>query len=311
MSMEIFSQYLVNGLMLGMIYAIVAVGFSLFFGVLDVIQFAHGDILMLGAFAALATYLGLDAIGVDSPWAQLVIMLAISVLVIAVVGALVAKFLVLPLKNAPPLNTLLLTLMLGLVLRELIRLFYPDGSNSQPFPRLLPTETLHLGAFSIRADSAILLAAGFITILAVHLLITRTKLGLAIRAVAQDSDTARVMGIDFQWIVLLTFGLGSALAAIAGTMTGLYYSEINFNMGLLLGIIGFSAAVLGGLTNLYGATLGGFLFAALQTIGTIVLPLIGPGIASAYKDVFAFAVVIMLLAWKPSGLIAERSSERV
>lgn len=311
MSMEIFSQYLVNGLMLGMIYAIVAVGFSLFFGVLDVIQFAHGDILMLGAFAALATYLGLDAIGIASPWAQLIIMLAISVLVIAVVGALVAKFLVLPLKNAPPLNTLLLTLMLGLVLRELIRLFYPDGSNSQPFPRLLPTETLHLGAFSIRADSAILLAVGFITILAVHLLITRTKLGLAIRAVAQDSDTARVMGIDFQWIVLLTFGLGSALAAVAGTMTGLYYSEINFNMGLLLGIIGFSAAVLGGLTNLYGATLGGFLFAALQTIGTIVLPLIGSGIASAYKDVFAFAVVIMLLAWKPSGLIAERSSERV
>jgi branched-chain amino acid transport system permease protein len=247
---------------------------------MDVIQFAHGDVLMLGAFTALVTYLGLDAIGITNPWLQILIMLVVSMLLIAVVGALVAKYLILPLKDAPPLNTLLLTLMLGLVLRELVRLFYPDGSNSKPFPRLLPDHELHLGAFSIRA-------------------------------VAQDGETARVMGINFHWIVLLTFGLGSAMAAIGGIMNGLYYSEINFGVGLLLGIIGFSAAILGGLTNVYGAILGGFLFAALQTIGSVMLPLIGSGVPSSYKDVFAFAVVIMLLAWKPSGLIAERSSERV
>lgn len=311
MSMEVFSQYLVNGLMLGMIYAMVAVGFTLFFGVMDVIQFAHGDILMLGAFTALVTYLGLDKLGVANPWVQILIMVIISVLVIAVVGALVAKYLVLPLKNAPPLNTLLVTLMLGLVIRELVRLFYPDGSNSKPFPRLLPGHELQFGAFSIRADSAILLATGLITIVVLHYVITRSKLGLAIRAVAQDGETAQVMGINFHWIVLLTFGLGSAMAAIGGVMNGLYYSEINFGIGLLLGIIGFSAAILGGLTNVYGAILGGFLFAALQTLGAVVLPMLGTGVPSAYKDVFAFAVVIILLAWKPSGLIAERVSERV
>lgn len=311
MSIEIFSQYLVNGLMLGVMYAMVAVGFTLFFGVLDVINFSHGDVVMLGGFAGLTTWLGLEALNLVNPWLQIILMLIMSVLVTGAIGALVAKYLVLPLKDAPPLNTLLLTLMLGLVFRELIRLFYPDGSNSKPFPRLLPSGEWHLGGFFIRIDSAILLAAGLLTIVGLHYLINRTKLGLAIRAVAQDSETARVMGINFHWVVLLTFGIGSGVAAIAGVMNGLYYSEINFGVGLLLGVIGFAAAILGGLSNLYGAILGGFLFAALQTIGAVMLPMIGSGIPSAYRDVFAFGVVIVLLAWKPSGLIAERSSERV
>jgi branched-chain amino acid transport system permease protein len=145
----------------------------------------------------------------------------------------------------------------------------------------------------------------------VHLTITRTKLGLAIRAVAQDGETARVMGINFQRVVLITFGLGSALAAMAGVMNGLYYNEMNFGIGLLLGVIGFSAAILGGLGNFLGAILGGFLFAALQTFGAVALPMISPAVPSAYKDVFAFAMVILLMAWRPTGLIAERSSERV
>ena len=311
MSLDILSQYVMNALMLGMIYAMVAVGFTLFFGVLDVIQFSHGDVLMLGGFTALATYVGSGTVGVTNPWGLLALMLVASMAVTAAVGALVARFLVLPLKNAPPLNTLLVTLMFGLALREAVRLFYPNGSNPKPFPRLLPDNTLNLGALALRADSLILLAAGLATIVGVHLLITRTKLGLAIRAVAQDSDTARVMGINFQRVVLFTFGLGSALAAMAGVMNGLYYNEINFGIGLLLGVIGFSAAILGGLGNFYGAILGGFLFAALQTFGAVALPMIAPAIPSAYKDVFAFAMVILLMAWKPTGLIAERSSERV
>lgn len=311
MSIDIFGQYLINGLMLGMIYAMVAVGFTLFFGVMEAIQFAHGDVLMLGAFTALIAYLGLDAIGILNPWVQIFIMLACAIVVTATIGALVAKYLALPLKNAPSLNMLLVTLMLGLVIRESVRLFYPDGSNSKPFPRLLPDNILDMGVFSIRADNFILLITGLLSIVVLHLVITRTKLGLSIRAVAQDSETAQIMGINFQKIVLLTFGIGSAMAAIAGVMNGLYYSEINFGVGLLLGIIGFSAAILGGLTNVYGAILGGFLFAALQTIGAVVLPMISTSFPSAYKDVFAFAVVIILLAWKPSGLIAERSSERV
>jgi branched-chain amino acid transport system permease protein len=155
------------------------------------------------------------------------------------------------------------------------------------------------------------LLAGLVVIVGLHLLITRTRLGLAIRAVAQDGETARLMGIDFSAVVLLTFGLGSAIAALAGVMNGLYYNEINFNEGLLLGVIGFSAAILGGLGNVYGAILGGFLFAGLEVLGSAALPALVPDIPSAYKDVFAFAVVIILMAWKPTGLIAERMSERV
>lgn len=311
MDLGLLGQYLLNGLMLGMIYAMVAVGFTLFFGVLDVIKFSHGDVLMVGTFAGLATYLGLESVGIDSPWLQLLLVVLVSVSAMAVLGALIAKFLVLPLKDAPPLNTLLATLMLGSVLRESVRLFYPNGSNPKPFPRLLPTDEWSLGTLTLRVDNLILLAAGVAAIVGVHLLITRTKLGLAIRAVAQDGETARIMGINFEWIVLLTFGLGSGLAALAGVMNGLYYNETNFGIGLLLGVIGFSAAILGGLGNVYGAILGGFIFAGLQTLGSVALPAVLPSVPSAYKDVFAFTAVIVIMAWKPTGLIAEKSSERV
>jgi branched-chain amino acid transport system permease protein len=295
-----------NGAMLGVMYALVAVGFTLFFGVLDVIKFSHGDMLTVGAFTGFATYLALKAAHVASPWLQLAAVSLAATLALALLGAVIARTLVLPLRSAPALNTLLITLMLGTVLREGVRLLFPDGSNPKPFPALLPTKSFTFGLFTLRLDSLILLAAGLAMIVAVHLLINRTKLGLAIRAVAQDSETARTMGIDFTFVVLTTFAIGSALAAFAGVMNGLYYNEINFGMGLLLGVFGFSAAVVGGLGNIYGAILGGFLFAALQTIGAVALPF-----ASAYKDVFALAVIIAITTWRPTGLIAEKSSERV
>jgi branched-chain amino acid transport system permease protein len=310
MSFDIFLQYLLNGLMLGVIYAIVAVGFTLYFGVLDVIKFSHGDILMVGAFAGLTAYIGITGT-FDSPWLQILVLVLISLSVAAFLGAVIARYLILPLQKAPPINTLLVTLMLGLALREAVRLFYPNGSNPKPFPRLLPTDGIVLGDFTLRTDSLILLLTGIVSIVLVQRLITRSKIGLAIRAVAQDSETARIMGINFRQIVLITFMLGSALAALAGLMNGLYYNEINFSMGLLLGVIGFSAAVVGGLGNFYGAIVGGSLFSALQTIGAVLLPAIFPDIPSAYKDVFAFTVIIIIMGLKPTGLISEKSSERV
>ena len=305
------SQYIFNGLMLGVIYAMVAVGFTLFFGVLDVIKFSHGDVLMVGAFAGLTASIAMVKIGVDSPVLQLISVVVFAVAVTGLLGAGIAKFLILPLRHAPPLNMLLATLMLGTVIREAVRLFYPDGSNPKPFPALLPTAMVDLGGLSLRIDNLMLLASDLLAIAGVHLLITRTKLGLAIRAVAQDGETARLMGINFEAIVLITFALGSGLAALAGVMNGLYYNEVNFNVGLLLGVIGFAAAILGGLGNIYGAIIGGFLFAALQVIGSAMLPALIPNIPSSYKDVFAFGVVIIFMAWKPTGLIAEKSSERV
>lgn len=306
MDAGVLAQYVFNGVMLGVIYAMVAVGFTLFFGVLDVIQFAHGDVVMAGAFVGLATYVALHVLGVAAPAVVVFAVACAAGLGMALVGAVIARWLILPLRAAPAFNTLLVTLMLGSILRELVRLFYPNGSNPQPFPRLLPSASVNLGHFTLRLDTTILIIAGLVMIVAVNLVVRRTRLGLAIRAVAQDSETARVMGIDFERVVLVTFAIGSALAGFAGVVYGLYYNEVNFDIGLLLGVIGFSAAVVGGLGSIYGAILGGFLFAALQTVGWVALP-----VSSAYNNVFAFAVVIVLMTWKPTGLIAERASERV
>ncbi|HWQ38971.1 MAG TPA: branched-chain amino acid ABC transporter permease [Burkholderiales bacterium] len=305
MDLGFAGQYVLNGVVLGVIYAMVAVGFTLFFGVLDVIKFSHGDVVMAGAFTALAVFGGLQAMDAGHGVMAAMLLALSAMAAMALLGAAVAKFLIIPLKRAPSLNTLLITLMFGLALREAVRLFYPGGSNPKPFPRLLPTEALTWGNFTLRLDSVLLVGIGVGAIVAVHWLIRRTRLGLAIRAVAQDAETAQVMGIDFERVVVLTFALGSALAALAGVANGLYYNEVNFSMGLLLGVIGFSAAVVGGLGSLYGAIIGGFLFAALQTVGAIWFSV------PAYKDVFAFACIIALMAWKPTGLIAERSAERV
>jgi branched-chain amino acid transport system permease protein len=306
MNAGLVAQYVMNGLMLGMMYALVAVGFTLFFGVLDIIKFSHGDVLTVGAFAALATYIGVAAAGIASPALALLAMLIIATLAMAVLGMLIARYLVLPLRGAPAINTLLITLMLGTVLRESVRLFYPQGANPKPFPALLPNASVALGSFNLRLDNVMMLTAGVLVIVGVQFLLNRTKLGLAIRAVAQDEETARTMGVNFTAIVLITFAIGSALAAFAGIMNGLYYNEINFGIGLYLGVVGFAAAIIGGLGSIYGAIIGGFMFAALQTIGAVALPF-----ASAYKDVFAFAVVIAIMAWRPTGLIREKISERV
>ena len=304
--MDIALQYLINGLMLGVMYALVAVGFTLFFGVLDIIKFSHGDVLTVGVFTALATYIGLKHAQIGSPLFQLIAISFVAMMLMGLLGAVIARYLVLPLSSAPALNTLLITLMLGTVLREGVRLLFPDGSNPKPFPALLPTAALSWGHLRLRLDSMMLLLAGILMVIAIHLVINKTKLGLAIRAVAQDGETARSMGINFNFVVLTTFAIGSAVAAFAGVMNSLYYNEVNFSMGLLLGVFGFSAAVVGGLGNIYGAILGGFLFAGLQTIGAVALPF-----ASAYKDVFALAVIIAIMTWRPTGLIAEKASERV
>src|SRR3954471_6459539 len=192
MDIGLLAQFCMNGLMLGMMYALVAVGFTLFFGVLDVIKFSHGDVLTVGAFTALATYAALHTAGSNT--LEIIAMLVAAVLAMAFLGVLIALYLVLPLRTAPPLNTLLITLMLGTVLRESVRLFYPQGANPKPFPALLPKGSVDLGGFNLRLDNVLMLAAGAAAIIGLQFLLNRTKLGLAIRAVAQDEETARTMG---------------------------------------------------------------------------------------------------------------------
>lgn len=303
--MEVVGQHLLNGLMQGTIYGLVAMGFTLFFGVMNVIKFSHGDVLTFGAFGALVAAAGMQALHLGNA-AQLFGVFAAAIVVTALMGAAIAKFLVLPLRHSPALNLLLLTIMVGTVIRECLRLFFPNGSNPQRFPTLLPSGGFTIGKIFARYDGLILLGSGIALIALVHWIITRTRFGLAVRAVAEDEETARTMGVNFTRVVQATFALGSATAGFAGAIYGLYYSEINYSMGVLLAVIGFSAAVVGGLGNIWGAIIGGYLFAGLQTLAVATLPNL-----SEYKNVFAFLVVIMLITWRPTGVLSERGSERV
>jgi branched-chain amino acid transport system permease protein len=304
--LELLLQQAWNGVMLGVMYALVAVGFTLFFGVLNVIHFSHGDIYMLGAFVGLTVLAGLTAAGWGGPLLALPLTLAASILVTGAVGVLAERVCVKPLAGTSPLMTLLATLSLGLVIRESVLIFYPRGADPKPFPRLLPQGGVELGGVAIRYENLAILGIGLAAMVAVDLVINRTKMGAAIRAVAQEPEAAQMMGVNLDRTVDATFFLGSGLAAVAGILSGLYYSEIHFIMGVTGGVIGFSAAAIGGLGNVYGAIVGGLLFGVLQTTAAALIPR-----GSEFRDVVAFAVVMLFLVFKPSGLLGDKSVERV
>lgn len=303
---EVVLQQAFNGLMLGVMYALVAVGFTLFFGVLDVIHFSHGDIFMLGAFAGLSLTFLWAAVGLGHPAVALPLTFAGAVLVTGLVGVATERACVKPLAKAPPLMTLLATLSLGLVIREAVLIFYPRGADPKPFPSMLPGGGFDLGGVFVRYENLAILAIGGATMILVDRLITRTRMGAAIRAVAQDSEAAQMMGVDIDRTVDFTFFLGAALAAVAGILNGLYYSEIHFIMGIMGGVIGFSAAAIGGLGNIYGAILGGLLFGVLQTLAAAFIPR-----GSEFRDVVAFAVVMVFMVFRPRGILGEKVVERV
>lgn len=304
--LPVILQQLFNGLMLGVMYALIAVGFTLFFGVLNVIHFSHGDIYMLGAFAGLSLTFLWTALHLANPFLVLPLTFLGAMVITGVIGVLAERAFVKPLSAAPPLMTLLATLSLGLCLREAILIFYPRGADPKSFPTLLPQGLVEVGGVVLRYENLLILGIGFGVILGVDRLINGTRIGAAIRAVAQDAEAAQMMGVDLDRTVDFTFFLGSALAAVAGILNGLYYSEIMFTMGIMSGVIGFSAAAIGGLGNIYGAIVGGLLFGTLQTLAAAFIPR-----GSEFRDVVAFAVVMLFLVFKPTGILGEKAVERV
>src|SRR5437879_3741925 len=292
--------------MLGVMYALVAVGFTLFFGVLDVIHFSHGDLFMLGAFAGLTVLVGLKAAGLGGPLVALPLAFVAAILVTGLVGVLAERVCVKPLARSSPLMTLLATLSLGLVIREAVLIFYPRGADPKPFPQLLPQGGFEVAGVSVRYENLAILGIGVGAMLLVDLIINRTKMGAAIRAVAQDPEAAQMMGVNLDRTVDATFFLGSGLAAVAGILSGLYYSEIHFIMGITGGVIGFSAAAIGALGNVHRAIVGGLLFGVLQTTSAALIPR-----GSEFRDVVACAGVMLSLVFKPSGILGEKRVERV
>jgi branched-chain amino acid transport system permease protein len=305
--LDVLVQQSINGLMLGIMYSLVAVGFTLYFGVLDVINFAHGDFFMLGGFMALVLFSIAEAMGWAGNTFLVVIYLFVgSMLLTGLVGVVTERLCVKPVSKAPMLISLLVTLGLGIAIREAVRVLYPRGSDPKGFPTLLPQGSFNLGNIVIRYENIIIFGLGVVIIIVVSSLINRTRMGAAIRAVAQDGEAAMMMGVDLDRTVDITFLIGSAVAAMAGIMNGFYYGQTMFNVGAMMGVIGFSAAVIGGLGNVYGAIVGGILFGLLETFAAALLPF-----GAENKRVFAFLVVILFLVFRPTGILGEKIYERV
>ena len=304
-----FIQQIMNALLLGCNYALIAMGFSLFFGALNVVHFSHGDVCILGSFLLLVLYKVLVASGLLDflPWAgKILITILCAAFLTGLIGALFEKVVIKPFRHAPLLMVLVATVALGTIIRETLRIFYPQGSNPQIFPTLLPEGGFPLGGLTIRYDNLVIFLSTVALITAVFFFVQRTRIGMAIRAISQDIEGATMMGINLNTTVAVTFLLGSALGALAGILNGAYIGIIRFDMGLMGGIKGFSAAVVGGLGNIYGAIFGGLLLGFVETFASALVP----G-GTAYKDVFAFLVVIFFLVFKPSGILGEKVYEKV
>ena len=302
MSFEILFQFFINGLVLSFIYSLVAIGFTLYFGVIDIIKFSHGDFLMLSSFLFLAL---INFLFKDNGSIYYLSSLILTFFAMAIVGFLIAKYLIYPFRNSNKINSLLMTLMLGLFVREATRLIYPNGSNPQAFFNPIQNISFDFLGVYLRLDSLLIIIFGLVIFLSLYFFISKTKLGISIRAVSQDQVTASLMGINTKRIIYITFSLGAILACFAGISNAIYYSEVNFSVGLWLGVIGFTSAVVGGLGSIWGAIIGGFLFAFLQMFGAIFFQV------PAYKDVFAFFIIIIIMIIKPTGIIQESAVKRV
>ena len=302
-------QQCINALLLGCTYTLIAIGFNLFFGALNVVHFSHGDVCILGAFLILILYslvkfLGFLSVLPSFVFVPLVIILAM--IGTGFLGVFFERVVIKPFRYAPLLMVLVATVALGMVIRETVRLSFPHGSNPQIFPRILPTKSFHLGGVLLRLDSMIILGITLFLISLMFLFIKRSKIGSAIRAVSQDAEAAMMMGINIDRTVAATFLLGSALGAVAGILIGAYNNIIRFDMGLMGGVKGFSAATVGGLGNVYGAIVGGLILGFVETFAAALIPGGTP-----YTDVFAFLVVIFFLIFRPSGILGERVYEKV
>jgi len=308
--MDIFLQQLINGLVLGSVYALVALGYTMVYGILELINFAHGEITMMGAMVALSV---IGALALAAPGLPGVLVLGaglvVAIPVCVALGLLIERVAYRPLRHAPRLAPLITAIGVSIILQNVAMLIW--GKQYLPFPAILPQGRHTLYGVSITdVQIAILLLATAIMLLLI-LMVQKTRLGRAMRATAQSRQVASLMGVDVNRVIAATFAIGSALAAVAGVMVSAYYGLAHYYMGFLLGLKAFSAAVLGGIGNLGGAMLGGLLLGLIESFGAgYIGDLTGGFLGSNYQDVFAFFVLIAVLVFRPSGLLGVRVVER-
>jgi len=306
--MDILIQQIINGLVLGSIYALVALGYTMVYGIMGLINFAHGEVVMIGALVALGVIKLLANSGLPGVVVVL-IGLFVAALVCMAVGFTIERVAYRPLRKAPKLAPLITAIGVSIVLQNLAMLIW--GRNYHAFPPILPNgEHEILGATITSIQIAIVIIAA--TMMGgLMLLIHRSRLGRAMRATAENPAIAQLMGVNINQIISLTFVIGSALAAVAGVMVSANYSIAHYYMGFVLGLKAFTAAVLGGIGNLAGAMLGGILLGLIESLGAgYIGDLTGGFFGSNYQDVFAFLVLIGVLVFRPSGLVGEKVAER-
>lgn len=314
--MDAFIQQLLNGLLSGSLYALVALGYTMVYGILRIINFAHGDVLMIGALVGLSVIRVLQAAFPDMPPVLLLLVAAmIAMAFCAVLAVVIERVAYRRLRNAPRLAPLISGIGVSLLLQTVAMLVWTR--NPQMFPQLLPLAPIEVLAGDA-THAAVTNATALTTIgvalslmVGLLLLVERTRFGRAMRAVAENPQVASLMGINPNRIIVMTFAIGGALAALAGIMMASNYGSAHFYMGFLPGIKAFTAAVLGGIGNLKGAMLGGLLLGLFEALGTGYLGAATNGVfGSNYQDVFAFIVLIAVLVFRPQGLLGERLATR-
>ncbi len=299
-----FLQQLINGLALGSIFALVALGYTMVYGILRFINFAHGDVFMLGAFAGLylapkiAVFMPLPSVG------GAILVLAAAMLICAVLGVLIERFAYRPLRNSPKLTVLITAIGVSLLIEYVGQNRFVFGAAPKRFPDILPVYPMKLGGLSLSSNQVVVLVVTLLLLVALRFVVQKTKIGTAMRAVAFNPEAAALVGINVDVVISFTFALGSALAAAGGILWAVNYPAIDPLMGILPGLNAFVAAVLGGIGDLSGAVLGGFIIGITQT-------LVVGYISSTYRDAIAFTVLILILLVKPSGLLGKREVEKV
>ena len=306
--MDIFLQQIINGLVLGSMYALVALGYTMVYGIINLINFAHGEVLMVGALTSWTVVAGLEGTGAPG-WLKMLISVLVAIVVCAALNFTIEKVAYRGLRNAPRLAPLITAMGMSLLLQTLAMIIWKP--NPKAYPQLLPTEPIAIGGAVITVTQILILATTAVLLALLMWLVNRTKLGRAMRATAENPRVASLMGVKPDMVISATFVIGAALAAVAGVMWASNYGTVQHAMGFMPGLKAFTAAVLGGIGNLAGAVVGALLLGLIEALGAGYLgDLTGGVLGSQYGDIFAFVALILVLTLRPSGLLGERVADR-
>ena len=301
--MNEFLQQLINGLAVGGIYALVALGYTMVYGVLKLINFAHGDIFTIGAYLGMTLLVSGGLSGSMTPVLAVGLVVIIVFGLVALLGVALERVAYRPLRKANSLAAVVSALGASIVFQNAVMLIY--GARVYVYPEnLIPTLTFNIFGLNVPVMRIIVIVSSLVLMLALYAFINRTRMGTAIRAVAIDQGAARLMGINVDRVISLVFFIGAGLGGVAGVMVGTYYGQIDFTMGWSYGLKAFTAAILGGIGNIPGAMIGGLLLGVIEALGASYL-------AMAWKDAVAFLVLILILIIRPTGLLGERVADKL